>query len=78
MTEQGKARHRALADRLKAKRQAREAELKRRGAGESEMCEQDADLTRMEELETEVHIILMYCSYDVDRFFKRFFTCTLG
>lgn len=56
MTEEGRARHQALADRLKAKREAREAELKRREAGEREMCAQDADLTRMEELATEVCI----------------------
>lgn len=54
MAEQGRIRHRALADRLKTQREAREAELKRRGASETELCDQDADDTRMEQLATEV------------------------
>lgn len=56
MAEEGKVRRKALAERLKAKRRAKEAELERRGAGERERCDQDADHTRLEELETEVCI----------------------
>lgn len=54
MTEEGKSRRKALNDRLKARRRAKEAEVERRGAGERERCDQDAELTRLEELEVEV------------------------
>ena len=54
MTEQGRARRKALKERLKAKRRAKETELEKRGAGERERCDLDADLTCLEELEAEV------------------------
>lgn len=54
MAEEGKSRRKALNERLKAKRRAKEAELERRGAGERERCDQDVDLARLEELEVEV------------------------
>lgn len=54
MAEEGRVRRKALGERLKAKRRAKEVELHRRGAGEGERCDQDADMTRLEELETEV------------------------
>lgn len=54
MTEEGRVRHKALKERLKAKRRAKEAELERRGVGERERCDQDADLAHLEELEGEV------------------------
>eukprot|EP00752_Nemacystus_decipiens_P010330 g9202.t1 len=53
MAEQGRARRKALKERLQAKRRAREAELEKRGAEERERCDQDADLTCLEELEAE-------------------------
>lgn len=59
MTEEGKSRRKALNDRLKARRRAKEAEVERRGAGERERCDQDADLARLEELEVEVCV---YCA----------------
>lgn len=54
MAEEGKSKRKALNERLKAKRRAKEIELERMGAGERERCDQDADLTRHEELEVEV------------------------
>lgn len=58
MAEEGRVRRKALAERLKAKRRAKEAELERHGAGEMERCKQDADLTRLEELQIEVHLLV--------------------
>lgn len=55
MAEEGRVRRKALNERLKAKRRAKEAELERHGAGEMERCKQDADLTRLEELQIEVY-----------------------
>lgn len=54
MAEEGRVRRKALKERLKAKRRAKEAELEKKGAGERERCDQDADLTCLEELEAEV------------------------
>lgn len=54
MAEEGKLRRKALFERLQAKRRSKEAELARRGAGEREQCDVGADLTRLEELATEV------------------------
>lgn len=56
MAEEGRVRRKALTERLKAKRHAKEAELDRRGGGERARCDQDADITRLEELEIEVRI----------------------
>lgn len=56
MTEEGRARRKALSERLKAKRRAKEAEIERTGAAERERCDLDADLTVLEELETEVNM----------------------
>ncbi|CAB1110287.1 unnamed protein product [Ectocarpus sp. CCAP 1310/34] len=46
-------RRKVLAERLKAKRRAKEAERERHGAGEMERCKQVADLTRLEDLQIE-------------------------
>lgn len=56
MAEEGRLRRKALGERLKAKRRAKDAEVERKGAEEGERLNQDADLTRLEELETEVCI----------------------
>ena len=55
MAEEQRLRIKALKERLRAKRRAKEAELEKRGAGERERCDQDAGMTCLEELETEVH-----------------------
>lgn len=62
MEKEGKLRRKALFDRLKAKRRSKEAELERRGAGEGDMRDQDADLSRLEELAAEVctHFSIRY------------------
>lgn len=54
MAEEARSRRKALKERLKAKRHAKETELERKGGGERERCDQDADLTCLEELEAEV------------------------
>lgn len=54
MTEEGRVRRKALKERLKAKRRAKETEFEKRGAGERERCDLDAGLTCLEELEAEV------------------------
>lgn len=56
MAEAGRVRRKALKERLNAKRRAKEAELDKRGAEEKERCDQDADLTCLEELDAEVKI----------------------
>lgn len=58
MAEEGRVRRKALDERLKAKRHAKEAELDRRGGGERARCDQDADITRLEELEIEVRALV--------------------
>lgn len=58
MANEGKASRRALVERLKAKRRAKETELARQGAGEGELCDQDVDLKRLEELAAEVRTSL--------------------
>lgn len=57
--EEAVASRRALGDRSTARRRAKEAELERRGGGESEYGEVDQDLARLEELESEVRILLL-------------------
>ena len=54
MAEEGRVRRKALKERLNAKRRTKEAELEKKGAGERERCDQNADLNRLEELEAEV------------------------
>lgn len=54
MAEEGRVRRKALKERLKAKRRAKETELEKKGAGEKERCDQNMNLNRLEELEAEV------------------------
>ena len=54
MAKEGMTRRKALKERLQARRRAKEAELDKSRAGERERCDQDADLTCLEELEAEV------------------------
>lgn len=54
MADEAKTRRKALAQRLKARRRGKEAELQEREAGEAELLDADAGLTRLEELESDV------------------------
>lgn len=83
MAEEAKARRRALFERIAARRKGKEAELERRKDGEVERCSVDADLTRLEELESEVQdpaILLRKNTYLRVRmalsFIQRFRSCT--